>query len=177
MLWRKLKKFFPSREHLHKHPYLSWLGKRLHDPRLWRWERSAVAGGAGLGLFAAFIPIPIQMVWGALLAFYFRVNLPTAVAMTCINNPFTFIPINFFIYKVGTWIVGNNTVAFQMPNWEWGKETLFTFWNELLGWFPVAGRAYLVGFLIVSLGSAILGYLLVDFTWRLTVFFRKLRLR
>ena len=181
MIWQKLKrKFLPSRKTIHHHRHLRWLGHRLHDPRLWRWERPAIAGGVGLGLFAAFIPIPIQMVWGALLAFFFRVNLPTAIAITWINNPITFIPINFFIYKVGIWITGNKTIDFQMPTWEWGKKSFLAFWHEMSTWFPIMGKTYLIGLLTVCIGSAVLGYLLVDLVWRLCFLvravYRKLRL-
>jgi len=55
-----------------------------------------------VGLFCAFVPLPIQMLLAAAAAIIFRVNLPISVGLVWITNPVTIPPMFYFCYKVGT---------------------------------------------------------------------------
>jgi uncharacterized protein (DUF2062 family) len=170
---RWLKKWLPDHESLKREKSLQWLHHVLHHPGIWHLHRRAVAKGVAIGLFINFLPVPLQMLWAALLAVMFRANLPIAIVMTWINNPFTFIPINFFIYKVGTWITGEEAEVLELPKWEWHYEGLSEFFREFITWFASLGKAYFVGLPIVAIGSAILGYYLVQCSWKISVILKR----
>ena len=100
-----LKRWVPDHGKVRDHKSLRMFGDRLHDPNLWHFNRRSVAGGLALGVFVAFIPLPIQMLLAAALSLLLRVNLPLAVAAVWITNPLTMPPIFFICYKVGSWVL------------------------------------------------------------------------
>lgn len=174
MIKRVLKKWLPHPKNFHLKGSLHWLNHWLHDHNLWHINRHKVAGGVALGLFINFIPLPLQILWAAILALILRVNLPLAIVMTWINNPFTFIPINLMIYQVGSWLLGDNhaiNIA-NLPAFEWRFESLKTFGTTFVAWFSALGKAYLVGLPIVCLVTSISGYLLVSISWKLAIQYR-----
>lgn len=169
---RWLKKWLPDRDALHREKSLGWLSLWLHHrPYLWHLNRETVARGAASGLLVAFIPLPMQMLCAAALAFIFRANLPIAIVMTWVSNPITFVPINFLIYKVGALITqSNNTVEMPQlyalkPHWD----SLSVFWNETITWFSSLGHIYLIGLITVSLSFAGLGYCLARLSWEIYI--------
>lgn len=154
-----MKKFFqrylPPIAQIKSHPSLQFLGKRLHDPNLWHLNRRSVAGGTASGLFSAFIPIPLQMVLAALLAILFRVNLPLAVALVWITNPFTMPPVFYFAYVLGS-------ILLRVPP----QQLEFQFSSQ---WFLATLKPFLLGCMMLSTLSALMGYWLIIWLWRLQV--------
>lgn len=144
---------------LKKHPNLQFFGKLLHDPNLWHLNRRSSAGGMALGLFCAFIPMPMQMLISAALAILLRVNLPIAVAMVWFTNPLTIPPMFYAAYKLGAWIL-NEPVYFQHfeASGEWLMNVLDHIWAPLL-----------LGSFLTGLGAALVGYVMVQILWRLQV--------
>ena len=59
-----LKKYSPKRENVN----LGWLNKHLHDPLLWKWNKQTIAKAFAIGLFCAFLPLPIHTLLAAILA-------------------------------------------------------------------------------------------------------------
>jgi uncharacterized protein (DUF2062 family) len=155
MLKYWLKKRLPSSESVRGQRSLRWLGTRLTEPDLWYFNRRSVSGGAAVGLFLAFVPMPLQMVPAAIVALVLRVNLPTAILGVWITNPLTVAPIYYACYLLGSWLLGTPATAEFDPSWEW-------LGNELgrVGW-PL-----LVGCLTVSSIGAVLGYLGTRWLWR-----------
>lgn len=154
-----LRRYLPDPGHLKRHRRLRILGVLLHDPNLWHLNRHTVSGGVAIGLFLAFIPMPMQMLAAAALAIPFRVNLPIAVATVWISNPLTMPPMFFFSYRVGTWFVGSpvRDRGFE-PSLEW-------FWYELGNiWQPLYLGSIICGVLV-----ALAGYGLVHLAWRLHI--------
>ena len=47
------------------------------------------------------------MLLAALLAIFFRVNLPTSVALVWITNPITMPPMFYLAYSFGSWLLGS----------------------------------------------------------------------
>lgn len=157
---RKLfKKYLPDPRTLKEHKYLSIFGEVIHSPNLWHLNKRSVSNAFSVGLFSAFIPIPMQMVLAAALALVFRVNLPVSVALVWITNPLTMPPIFYFCYKFGAWILGQpiHHVEFEL-SLQWLKTELLLIWEP-----------FLLGCLILGIGSAALGNLLIRILWRMSV--------
>ena len=153
-----LRKFFSQRKTkvpLHKY---GWLGRRLRDPDLWHFGRRSVAGGVGLGLFLAFIPIPVQMVLAVPCAIVMRVNLPVTFTAIWATNPITFAPMFIFAFKVGSWLTGYQSAGNGIP-----FVPTFTGLAAMLSdiWYPL-----LVGCLACGVSAGAIGSLLVHWLWR-----------
>jgi hypothetical protein len=156
------KKFFKQWLPLAKikaHPRLQCFGALLHDPNLWHFNRRSLAGGMAVGLFCAFVPIPMQMILAAGIAILFRVNLPLSVTLVWLTNPLTIPPVFYFAYKFGAFLLGitPQPVAFSLTL-EWLFNTLGNIWQPLL-----------LGCFILGTTSALLGYLIIQLLWRLQV--------
>lgn len=73
-----------------------------------------IAWGMAIGIFVAWLPIiGIQMVVAGLLALILRGNTIAAVAACWVTNPYTAIPIYWFNYLVGHWLVGGEPITFS----------------------------------------------------------------
>lgn len=169
MLRRLLKKNLPQPQTIKSHKSLKWLAPILHHPYLWHINRHTIARGFAAGLFVAFIPLPVQMLAAAWLAFMIRGNLLIAVLATWISNPITFVPINYIIYRIGRIFTTNDTLypakvelSEQIQNWQ----TLFIHFTD---WFANLGTTYLIGLLLTSIIAAVIGYLGVNLVWRLII--------
>lgn len=149
----------PDHKTVREHKYLRFFGTLLHDANLWHLNRSSVSGAFAVGLFSAFIPVPMQMILAAALAIPFRVNLPISVGLVWITNPFTMPPIFYFSYKVGTWILDTPVqhVEFALTS-EWLASELGAIWEP-----------FLLGCLICGMVSGLLGYVTMRIIWRLSV--------
>jgi hypothetical protein len=153
------KRYMPQFAALKDHPKLKFFGRLLHDPRLWHFNRHSLAGGMGIGLFAAFLPMPLQMFLAAALSIFFRVNLPLAVSLVWISNPFTMPPIIYVAYQLGAWVLGENVQAMEFSlSSEWVLNTLSQ------AWLP-----FIVGSFMLSILSGIVGYIGVQMLWRIHV--------
>jgi uncharacterized protein (DUF2062 family) len=80
------------------------LTKPLYDRDLWTPCRHTVAGGISIGLFFAMLPIPMQMLCAALSCMRARVNIPVAMAICWVSNPFTHPPLILVQLSFGQWI-------------------------------------------------------------------------
>jgi len=150
-----LKRHLPSSESVRTRRGLRWLGSRLTDPGLWYFNRRSVSGGAAVGLFMAFLPMPVQMIPATVASLLLRVNLPTAILGVWITNPLTIAPIYYACYVLGSWVLGTPASAQFDPSWEW-----------LSGEMARIGWPLLIGCLLVSTVSAVLGYVGVNWLWR-----------
>ncbi len=152
-----LLRYLPPAAQVRNHWLLSWLGHRLHHPRLWHLNRRSVAGAAGVGLFVAFLPLPFQMVFAALGALWLRVNLPLAVALIFITNPLTMGPVYYACYKLGASLLGDAPIEIGnsfRPSVEWLFVEIATIWRPLLA-----------GSLVIGGISGLLGYWIVQLLW------------
>ncbi|MFJ4155401.1 DUF2062 domain-containing protein [Pseudomonas sp. NPDC089752] len=130
---RLFKRFMPDPTSIREHKSLRFFGKLLHDPNLWHLNRHSVARAMGVGLFAALIPIPMQMLLAAALAIPVRGNLPIAVSLVWLTNPLTMPPVFFVTYMTGAWLL--QTPARTLPEnltFEWITDQLSTLWQPFL---------------------------------------------
>lgn len=149
----------PDHHVIRGHRALAFLGELLHDPQIFHLTRHSAAGGMAAGLFCAFFPIPGHMVFAAIAAIGFRVNLPIAVAAVWVTNPFTFAPAFYLAYRVGSAMLDNpvQRVSFEISA-EWLSTTFVHIWPALV-----------VGCMVLAVTAAALGYAGVRLLWRLMI--------
>ncbi|WP_268797251.1 DUF2062 domain-containing protein [Pseudomonas huanghezhanensis] len=151
-----IKRYMPDPNSIREHKSLRFFGRLLHDPNLWHLNRRSVARAMGMGLFAALMPIPLQMLLAALLVIWVRGNLPIGVSLVWLTNPLTMPPVFYCTYKIGALFMGLPPRHFPDElTWEWISGQLTTLWQPFLLGSVVAG---------VLLG--LLGYCLTMVYWR-----------
>ena len=141
-----LKRFSPKQEDIN----LGWLNKHLHNPDLWKWNKRTISKAFAIGLFCAFLPLPLHTLLAAALAVAFSSNILLSMGLVWINNPLTMVPIYYYIYKLGSHIIGIEID----PNFQ------FTI-DNFMGSFTSTLTAIWVGGLIISTISAIIGYITI----------------
>lgn len=151
-----IQKFMPDPEKLKQQKSLQFLGDRLHEPNLWHLNRRSVSLAFAIGLFAAWIPTPGQMVIAAVSAFYFRANLPISVALVWLTNPLTMPPMFYFAYVFGLWLLGEDSPAVDFE---------FTV-DNIMSSLGVIGGPFLFGCLVLAIMSSAIGYFGIQLFWR-----------
>jgi len=141
----------------------------LMNPAYWTLHRRQVTRALALGLFVAYVPLPVHLLLAAALAIALRVNVPVAVSATFITNPLTVVPLYYIAYEVGANVldVGMRPFTFEL-SWDWLTSGLLPIW-----------RPFLLGCLLMALATAVTGYVLLGSIWHLTLVlkYRKRRRR
>ncbi|MDX1695882.1 MAG: DUF2062 domain-containing protein [Ketobacteraceae bacterium] len=160
----------PDPQSLRENRWLRVLAPLFDDPNLLHFNRRSIAAGVFCGVFAAFIPLPVQMFAAIVLAVIFRGNLAVAVGFTWVSNPLTYIPIYYFCYRVGEFIMGRpvdeagNEITIQI------KPLIADFFagdfSGLMSFFFTSGTQLMLGCFLVGLLSAGISYVLVGYLWR-----------
>ena len=157
------RKFFrqigPSREFIQNHKSLSLIAHLLQDENLFKLNRSSVSRAFAIGLAVAMTPVYGHMLMAAILAIWLRANLTLSVIMVWVSNPLTFPLILFAEYWLGAQILGVeekiNLASIDYHEW---KTLLFEVWKPIL-----------IGSILLSVISAIIGYLVIQLLWFLDV--------
>ena len=157
----------PTREELLESRFIRPFAHRVAHSHLWRFTRTSVRRGTALGLFVGiFFLVPgVQIAGVALLALPFRANIPIGAAMTFLSKPIT----TPFILAASVWL-GN--VLFGLRT---NVSDLYVLYDEGASlvewwhWFTAnAGPALLGGFaglFVISVVSAVVGYVLASLIW------------
>ncbi|MDE1468424.1 DUF2062 domain-containing protein [Aurantiacibacter sp. D1-12] len=154
----------PERDEMARNKWLAPIAHRFLRSELWRFTRRSVPRGAALGLFAAFI-IPVgQIFLAAFLALPARANVPVAAVITFVTNPFT---VPFWLVVANK--VGKFTLKVDPATMETAKAALEDGWWVQFGWWLQTAGVTAFGFVVLSVVSAALGYLLSSFFWRFVV--------
>ena len=112
-----------------------------------------------MGLFCAFLPIPLQTVVAAIFALASRVNLPVSVGLVFITNPLTMGPMFFFAYQLGAWLLNaQESVDHVELSWAWLSAQFSSIWWPLL-----------LGSIICGWVSGVSGFVAARIVWRMRV--------
>jgi uncharacterized protein len=106
-----LRYVLPGAERIRKIRGVTWLASWLGDPYLWHINRRAVALGVAVGLFVAFLPVPMQTPLAMLGALILRANLPISVVFVWVSNPVTYLPLFGMAYLFGAYLTGADASA------------------------------------------------------------------
>ena len=159
----------PSHETLTTQRFLRHLYPWLGHHNLWHLNRRSVAGGVAAGAFAGLVPGPFQMLSASLIAIGLRVNLPVAVFTTLYTNPFTIVPLYVVAYKLGGWVLGQNTRQLPPFDFNWQDNPWLDAIPAFAHWFTALGAPLLLGLFLLACGLAAMSYFAVRGLWRLHV--------
>ncbi|HKZ73821.1 MAG TPA: DUF2062 domain-containing protein [Steroidobacteraceae bacterium] len=156
---RFFKKIAPRPHTLRERWYFRPFAARLADPRLWSLQRRSVTGAVGAGLAICFVPLPVHLPLAALVGVACRVNVPAIVATVFLVNPFTFVPVYYFAYRVGTTLLGLPPQRFELAfSWEALQNGLAPNWQPLL-----------VGCVACAVTAGLVGWAALELIWRWSV--------
>lgn len=121
-------------------------------------NRRMVSRAVMVGLFIAMIPMPMQMLAIILISPFFRFNVPIAISLVWITNPFTMPFIYYTEYLTGNFFLmqeGVNDIEMSM---EWFQKNIGDIFIPLY-----------LGTAFYSLLFSIGGYYLVNWLWIISV--------
>ncbi len=82
-------------------------------------NRKSVSRGVFIGLFWGFIPMPMQMAAVLATTPFIRFNVPIAISMVWLSNPFTMPPMYYMEYLTGNFILGREGLSDIELTMEW----------------------------------------------------------
>jgi len=160
-----IKKLLPEHRTLLENRWLGPFRAVLHDPALVVPHRRAVARGFAVGMFWAFMPVPLQSFFATATCIWLRVNVLVAIAACWITNPITAAPIVYVAHAIGAFLIGASPVPPEVSatvgEAATSLDTLQRYWEQ----FKALGEAFLLGSLVLGVGSAVLSYLFVNTFW------------
>ncbi len=157
---KRLQKIAPSQSSLEKHKALKPIAHWLGNPKIWHFNRRAIALGVAIGFFFGSFPIAGQMLLSAIVSVFWKANMPISIVATWISNPFTMPFLYTANYYFGAWLLNLPTI--QMNNFQWSVDALLTLGGEIL--VPL-----FFGSLVVGVILSALGFLLTRVLWRLHI--------
>lgn len=135
----------------------SFIKKYKIPPEYLSTNRKMVSRGVFIGLFIAFIPMPMQMLAVVAMMPFFRFNVPLGIAMCWLSNPITMPPMYYMEYLTGSFFLGTEIAPVEMTL-EWFSENISKIFIPLY-----------VGTAFYSVVGSTLGYYLVNHFWRSSV--------
>jgi len=87
-------------------------------------NRRSVTQGVAVGLFWGFIPMPMQMLAVVATTPFIKFNVPIAISMVWLSNPFTMPPMYYMEYLTGNFILGQEGINNIELTMEWFKTNL-----------------------------------------------------
>ena len=127
--------------------------KKIRKVISWLWNQegspSQRALGFGLGIFSGCFPFfGLQTLMGVFLAKIFKGNRIMAAVGTWISNPFTYVPLYYFNYRVGSLLLDTDNDVVDLTNMATAK-----LWFQ--GWY--LSSRLVMGSICVGLVTGIIG--------------------
>ena len=154
-----LRRYLPNTNWIRDTRLARMSGCMINDPNLWHLNKRSVSVGIAVGLFSAFMPVPGQMLLAVIFAIVLRGNLALAVATTWISNPFTYAPIFYFAYRLGSWITMQPEVAFEIElSLDWLQHGFLKIYKPML-----------TGCFLLAVFASSLAHTIIYSGWRLMI--------
>lgn len=155
----------PTRESFENSRVLRPIAHRVMAPELWRFTRRSVPRGVALGMVTGIL-VPLgQIPASAVLALPLRANIPAAALTTFLTNPLT----TPFLWAAAYW-VGRKILRFDatVPGSPIASQVEANIsWLQWL--YAEAGPALIVGLLVITVITAVLGFAASALGWRLWI--------
>ena len=120
-------------------------------------NRRMVSRAVLIGLFIAFIPMPMQMALVLAMMPFVKFNVPIGLAMCWLSNPFTMPPMYYMEYMTGSFLLGSEQLQVEMTL-EWFSKNIDNIFIDLY-----------TGTLFYALICSSFGYWLVNHFWKSSV--------
>ena len=117
-------------------------------------NRKMITRGVAVGLFWGFIPMPMQMLAVMTTTPFLRFNVPIAISMVWLSNPFTMPPMYYMEYLTGNFILGKEGIDNIEMTMEWFSANIGEIFIPLY-----------VGTAFYSIVVTSLIYFLLNFLW------------
>lgn len=155
----------PTRESIEQVGWLRPVAHIVLRSDLWRFHRRSVPRGVALGLIVGiFLMIPgLQIIGAVLVSLPFRANVPLAVGMTFLSNPFTTPFILLASLGLGNRLLGLHADVSTLMTLHQHGANLKVYMNWL---FSDAAPALLGGLALISIVSGMIGYCLAALLWQ-----------
>ena len=121
-------------------------------------NRKSVSKGVLVGLFWGFIPMPMQMLAVLATTPFMKFNVPIAISMVWLSNPFTMPPMYYMEYLTGNFILGREGLEHVEMTMDWFKEN----WDQIV--VPLY-----TGTTFYSIVVSFLVYIIINRLWILSV--------
>nr|WP_321266185.1 DUF2062 domain-containing protein [uncultured Sulfurimonas sp.] len=132
----------------------SFILKYKVPPEYLSTNRKMVSKAVFIGLFIAFIPMPMQMLLVLAMMPFFKFNVPIGLAMCWLSNPFTMPPMYYMEYLTGSFFLGSEPLEVEMTL-DWFSKNLDNIFIDLY-----------TGAFFYSVVGSFSGYWLVNHFWR-----------
>jgi len=120
-------------------------------------NRKMVSKGVLIGLFIAFIPMPMQMALVLAMMPFFKFNVPIGLAMCWLSNPFTMPPMYYMEYITGSFFLGSEPLEVEMTL-DWFADKIDDIFIYLYA-----------GTLFYAVVGSLSGYWIVNHFWKSSV--------
>lgn len=120
-------------------------------------NRRMVSRAVLIGLFIAFIPMPLQMAVVLAVVPFIRFNVPIGLAMCWLSNPFTMPPMYYMEYLTGSFFLGTEIAPVEMTL-DWFSDNIDNIFIPLY-----------TGTLFYSIFVSLFGYWIVNHFWKKSV--------
>lgn len=151
-----IQRFLPNPRKIANSKAVRVFGSLGQQANLWHLNRRSASRAFAIGLFVAFLPIPMQMMVAAALAILFRANLPLSVALVWISNPITMPALFYASYQLGAFLLGRRTEPFLFePSLAWFMASLGS-----------VGPAFILGCVVLGILAGLTGFITIRILWR-----------
>lgn len=153
---KTIQRFLPNPRKIAGSKAVMMFGSVAQQANLWHLNRRSASRAFAIGLFVAFLPIPMQMVVAAALAIFFRANLPLSVALVWISNPITMPAMFYASYQVGAFVLGRSREPFLFElSWAWFMASLGS-----------VAPAFILGCILLGGITSIASFITIRVLWR-----------
>jgi len=104
-------------------------------------NRKSISKGVLIGIFWAFIPMPMQMLAVLAITPFIKFNVPIAITMVWLSNPITMPFMYYMEYQTGNFLLGNESLNNIEMSLDWFSNN----WDKIIVPLYVGTIPYAIG--------------------------------